>query len=271
MKFNNIQSCHLGPEISSEQFIPEHFFLYLLQGSMRAFDGKRNYSMKPGDYCIARKNHLVRYTKFKDEHNAFEKIIITLDEPFLQDFRKRHPVQEGVFGNDHAFLFLTEDKMIRNYVQSLEPYYRGTNQIDQTFADVKREELLLILLKNDPGLAHVFFNFGIPEKINLEAFMNQNFRFNISQERFAFLTGRSLSSFKRDFQKTFGTNPGSWLKKKRLEEAYFQISKQKGRPGDIYLEVGFEDLSHFSFAFKKEFGLTPTQVAAEAGGHQKTL
>lgn len=75
MKFNNIQSCHLGPEISPEQFIPAHFFLYLLQGSMRAFDGKRNYNMQPGDYCIARKNHLVRYTKFKDDSNAFEKII----------------------------------------------------------------------------------------------------------------------------------------------------------------------------------------------------
>lgn len=229
---------------------------------MRAFDGNRNYSMKPGDYCIARKNHLVRYTKFKDEQDAFEKIIITLDEPFLRGFLERHPLPAGAFENDDSFLFVKEDKLIRNFIQSLEPYYNGSDQINPTFADVKREELLLILLKNDPHLAGVFFNFGIPEKINLEEFMNRNFRFNISLERFAFLTGRSLSSFKRDFQKLFGTNPGSWLKKKRLEEAYFQISKQKERPSDIYLEVGFEDLSHFSFAFKKEFGLTPTEVAA---------
>lgn len=266
MKFNNIQSCHLGPEISPEQFIPEHFFLYLLQGSMRAFDGQRNYIMKPGDYCIARKNHLVRYTKFKDEHDAFEKIIITLDEPFLKSFLERHPSSPGIFENDHSFLFVKEDKLIRNFIQSLAPYYNGRDQLNQTFADIKREELLLILLKNDPRLADVFFNFGIPEKINLEEFMNRNFRFNISLERFAFLTGRSLSSFKRDFQKTFGTNPGSWLKKKRLEEAYFQISRQKERPGNVYLEVGFEDLSHFSYAFKKEFGLTPTEVAAGIQG-----
>lgn len=262
MKFNNIQSCHLGPEISPEQFIPEHFFLYLLQGSMRAFDGNRNYNMKPGDYCIARKNHLVRYTKFKDEYDAFEKIIITLDEAFLRSFLVRHPSPIRAFENDDSFLFVKEDKLIRNFIQSLEPYYNGSDQINQTFADVKREELLLILLKNDPRLEGVFFNFGIPEKINLEEFMNRNFRFNISLERFAFLTGRSLSSFKRDFQKIFGTNPGRWLKKKRLEEAYFQISKQKEKPNDVYLAVGFEDLSHFSFAFKKEFGITPTEVAA---------
>lgn len=94
-----------------------------------------------------------------------------------------------------------------------------------------------------------------------EAFMNRNFRFNVSLERFAFMTGRSLSSFKRDFLKTFGVSPGNWLKKKRLDEAYFQISKQHQKPSDVYLEVGFEDLSHFSFAFKKEFGKTPTQIA----------
>ncbi|HMQ59732.1 MAG TPA: helix-turn-helix domain-containing protein [Flavilitoribacter sp.] len=32
------------------------------------------------------------------------------------------------------------------------------------------------------------------------------------------------------------------------------------RKADVYLELGFEDLSHFSFAFKKAFGRTPTQV-----------
>jgi AraC-like DNA-binding protein len=34
------------------------------------------------------------------------------------------------------------------------------------------------------------------------------------------------------------------------------------KPSDVYLEVGFEDLSHFSFAFKKEFGKAPSLVGA---------
>jgi AraC-like DNA-binding protein len=261
LKFNKTQSCHLGPEISPEQFIPEHFFLCLLQGSMKAYDGREHYLMYPGDYCIARKNHLARYTKYKNEGNVFEKIVITFDEPFLRFFLEKHPMSVGTYAKDNAFLFVQEDQFIQNFIKSLAPYYNSNDQIDQTFADIKREELLLILLKNDPLLANVFFNFGIPEKINLEEFMNRNFRFNISMERFAFLTGRSLSTFKRDFQKTFGTNPASWLKKKRLEEAYFQISRQNKKPSEVYLEVGFENLSHFSFAFKKEFGEKPSEIS----------
>ncbi|MUV04697.1 helix-turn-helix domain-containing protein [Flavobacterium rakeshii] len=261
MRVHNIQSCHLGPEISPEQFISEHFFLYLLKGSMNAYDGNKQYQMVPGDYCIARKNHLVRYTKYKD-NGAFEKIIITFDAAFLQQFLERHPFEKllPIPRSTDSFVFLPKQQLVESYIQSLAPYYNGQETLNATFADIKREELLLILLQNAPELQAILFNFGIPEKLNLEAFMLKNFRFNVSLERFAFLTGRSLSAFKRDFKKVFGVPPGAWLKKKRLEEAYFLLSKENRKPSEVYLEVGFEDLSHFSFVFKKEFGKTPGEV-----------
>jgi len=262
MKVKNIQSCPIGPEISPEQFISEHFFIYLLKGTMKAYDGNKNYSINPGDYYIARKNHLIRYTKYKDE-GQFEKIIITLDEPFLKKFLERYPQHAAPVDNTDAFIFLKENNLFKSYIHSLEPYYLGDLELEETFADIKREELLLIIVKSDPALAGILFNFSTPQKIGLEAFMNHNFRFNVSLERFAFMTGRSLSSFKRDFVHTFGVTPGNWLKKKRLDEAYFRISRQNQKPSDVYLEVGFEDLSHFSFVFKKEFGKSPSEIATE--------
>ena len=262
MKSSNIQSCHLGPEISPEQFIPEHFFMFLLKGSMKAYGGNKRYSMQPGDYFIARKNHLIRFTKFRED-DQFEKIIITLDESFLKQFLERHPYNVVASGNNDSFLFVKENKLLRSYIQSLEPYYTGKLELDQTFADIKREELLLILLKSDPGLANIFFNFGIPGKINLEEYMNRNFRFNVSIQHFAYLTGRSLSAFKRDFKTIFNETPNRWLIQKRLLEAYFLINKKNKKPSEIYLESGFEDLSHFSFSFKKQFGLTPTELTEQ--------
>lgn len=264
MKFNNLQSCHLGPEISPEQFIPEHFFLFLLKGSMISYDGNKNYRMNPGDYCIARKNHLVRYTKYKDD-GKFEKVIITFDEAFLKKFLQRHSYTVETTDNDDSFLFIKEDRLIKNFVQSLEPYYNGTEKLDDDFVDIKREELLIILLKNNPHLKDIFFNFNIPHKIDLEHFMNQNYKFNISLERFAFMTGRSLSGFKRDFKTAFNMAPGKWLIKKRLQEAYFLLDKEHKKPGDIYIDVGFEDFSHFSFAFKKEFGISPSEAGKARG------
>lgn len=47
-----------------------------------------------------------------------------------------------------------------------------------------------------------------------------------------------------------------WLQDKRLTEAGYLISKGK-KPSDIYLDVGFENLSHFYTSFKNKFGITP--------------
>ena len=90
--------------------------------------------------------------------------------------------------------------------------------------------------------------------------MNRNFAFNVEMKQFAYLTGRSLATFKRDFEKIFHASPGRWLQQRRLEQAYYLIKEKGRRPSDVYLEVGFEDLSHFSFAFKKEFGKAPSLV-----------
>jgi AraC-like DNA-binding protein len=84
--------------------------------------------------------------------------------------------------------------------------------------------------------------------------------FNLPLEKFGYLTGRSLSTFNRDFRKTFSSTPQKWLTKKRLELAHYQITEHSKKPVDVYLEVGFEDLSHFSFAFKKQFGYIPTTL-----------
>jgi AraC-like DNA-binding protein len=259
LKTQSLQSCHLGPGISPEQVITEHFFLYLLKGRMVAYNGDKDYSIKPGDSCIARKNHFLRYAKHKEDGD-FLKIVIVLDEAFLKKFVTKHSFEAGAASSDESFLFIEDSPLLKSFIKSLEPYYHGDAEIDETFADIKREELLLILLRTDARLVNVFFNFGAPQKIDIKAYMNGNFRFNVSLERFAFLTGRSLSSFKRDFQEEFNDTPGNWLTKKRLEEAYFLIHQQGRKPTDIYLQLGFEDLSHFSFAFKKQFGKSPSEL-----------
>ncbi|MNY56378.1 Virulence regulon transcriptional activator VirF [compost metagenome] len=78
-------------------------------------------------------------------------------------------------------------------------------------------------------------------------------------EKFGYLTGRSLTTFKRDFAKAFNTTPQKWLTQKRLELARYQLIEKNRKPIEVFYEVGFENLSHFSFAFKKQFGKNPTE------------
>ena len=125
---------------------------------------------------------------------------------------------------------------------------------------LKVKEGVKLLLLAIPALRNFLFDFSDPYKINLEKFMLNNFRFNVPIERFALLTGRSLAAFKRDFQKTFDTSPRHWLQEKRLTEAKYLIETKHQKPSAIYLELGFESLSHFSHSFKKKFGKAPTEL-----------
>ena len=90
--------------------------------------------------------------------------------------------------------------------------------------------------------------------------MEKNFQFNVGLNRFAYMTGRSLATFKRDFQKIYQQSPSRWLVRRRLQEAHFQIKEQGKRPSDVYYNIGFEDFSHFSQAFRQVYGVSPSKL-----------
>lgn len=259
MGSTEIKPTNSRPEISPEQFIPDHVFFYVVKGAVSCYDGNKTYTFKQGEYCVVRKNRLARYNG-EEGDDEFDKIIICFEEKFIRNFQEKHGISISRVNPTDTFVKIKQTNLIPDFIHSLKPYYNSSGRIDKEFEEVKYEELLIILLQTQPDIAGIFFDYGIPEKINLEEFMNRNYKFNVSIQRFAYLTGRSLSAFKRDFKITFNETPGRWLVQKRLQEAYFLLDKKNKKASEVYLETGFESLSHFSFAFKKLFGVTPTEL-----------
>ncbi len=255
------QACLSKTEVLLEQFIPDHIFLYVTQGAIDCYDGHKCYTLRQGDYCLVRKNRLAKY--YSQKGIAFERLFFCFDEEFLRSFQARHQLAKTAFNQVDTVIGLAPTDLVSAFINSLKPYTDPAGKLSAAFEDVKYEELLIILLQSQPELAGMFFDYAKPGKINLEEFMNRNYKFNVSTERFAYLTGRSLSAFKRDFKAIFNETPNHWLVKKRLEEAFVLIEKQQKKSSEIYLDLGFEDLSHFSLAFKKQFGMRPTELAEQ--------
>ncbi|HEY5748614.1 MAG TPA: AraC family transcriptional regulator [Chryseolinea sp.] len=256
----NVYPCHINPEISPEQFIPDHIFIHMIAGTMTVYDRNNAYHLNPGDYCLAKRNHLARYIKRPPENGKFESTALFFDQNFLRSFSKEYNWSADTTPNKNAIIKLDPNPWLESYIQSLTPYRKLKTKAYDDILSLKNKEIVLILLKTNPDLKNILFDFSDPGKLDLELFMNQNYRFNVSLERFAYLSGRSITTFKRDFEKVFNTSPGRWLLEKRLQEAYFLIDKKGQRPSDVYLQVGFEDLSHFSFAFKKLHGVAPSSL-----------
>lgn len=260
---NTPYACHFSPTASTEQFIPEHLFMYLLSGSMLIHDGSKEYDVQPGDYGFARRNHLAKYIKKAPPNGKFKTVTVLFEQEFLRNFAQEYAYTMDKTITTGAIIPLHANPLFEHYIQSVTPYLDLTGPEKDNFLFLKKKEIILLLLKTDPALKNILFDFSDPDKIDLEFFMNKNFRFNVSLERFSYLTGRSLTTFKRDFEKVFNSAPGRWLLERRLQEAHFLIEKKGEKPSDVYLEVGFEDLSHFSFAFKKMYGVAPTKLKKE--------
>ena len=69
-----------------------------------------------------------------------------------------------------------------------------------------------------------------------------------------------MTTFKKDFDKYFHMTLQKWLVQKRLDLAHFLVAEKHRRPIEVCHETGFENLSHFSFAFKKRFGYPPSTI-----------
>jgi len=89
--------------------------------------------------------------------------------------------------------------------------------------------------------------------------MEENYRYNLTLPEYARMTGRSLSKFKRDFRATYGETPGKWLVRKKLEWSRYRLESEDIAIGQLALECGFEDTSHFIKIFREQFGSTPFQ------------
>lgn len=251
------RACYTKSSKAGEQFIKEHGISFIVSGEMEAYDGNTKHLYRKGDVILYRKNALIRFVKYPHQEDGFEAISIILDENMLKEFARQHEISSDKNPKESLFQ-LDADELIKSYFTSLEAWFG--NKINRDLAHVKKTEMIYLLLRNNKAFKNVLFHFGMPGKINLEAFMNTNFRFNVPLSQLAFLTGRSLATFKRDFEKLFQTPPNKWLQQKRLEEAHYLLKHKKMKAKDVYLEVGFETLSHFSYAFKNRFGISPSAL-----------
>ena len=255
-----VYSCAFEKYRGDEEFIPEHFLGFQMSGETHAFYADGNTVISADQIFLVRKNQRVRTVKYPRKAGKYQFISISLDSETLRQYALQNKIIVENRNKNKQKLFFEPDEFLNAYFLSLGPYINRTKEATPKLAHLKIMEAIELILQSNPDLKNVLFDFSEPYKIDLDDFMNQNYMFNVSVEAFAKLTGRSVSGFKRDFAKTFNTTPKQWLRERRLDEAMYRIKQKKEKPADFYLDLGFENLSHFYFTFKKKFGLTSSEI-----------
>jgi AraC family transcriptional regulator, exoenzyme S synthesis regulatory protein ExsA len=156
--------------------------------------------------------------------------------------------------------------VIQIFVDSLMRLHRENALGNKKLTRIKLIELLhLLSLPDNPNcFADALATLHNKERKSLREFMQANFSKPLSIEDYAYLTGRSLSSFRRDFVEQFGISPKQWLIDHRLEKARILLSKNNTNVSQVALDVGYENISHFVKAFHQKFGISPKQYLISA-------
>jgi len=260
-------SCYFTGNREGEQFVPEHVFSYQISGTLTVNTGDAAFVFNEGDFRFIRRNQLLKFNKQPPPGGVFKSVSIYLDQDVLRSLSMEtgYKAEPDKKQEADAVMSLSGGPLYKSFMDSLLPYVENDQLINNQLETLKQREAIMILLQSRPELKNLLFDFSEPGKIDLEAFMNKNFHFNVQMKRFAYLTGRSLATFKRDFESIFRSSPGRWLQQRRLQEAYYLIKEKGRKASDVYLELGFEDLSHFSFAFKKSYGIPPSRLTGGNG------
>ncbi len=72
----------------------------------------------------------------------------------------------------------------------------------------------------------------------------------------------SISKFKRLFSLYFETTPYQFQLQKKLEASMKNLKQNNCTISEVGYSIGYSNLSHFSKAFKKHFGVLPSEVLA---------
>lgn len=252
-------SCKKEVHYSRELTLPWPALVRVLSGEIRIAATDRSFRFFAGDTILFPQDQLGRLSKLPLNGEPCVAISIIFRRDRLEHHYK--DIEPQVQRSREPVLF-PDHPLLQSLFNSLQPYFELADALPDDIAACKVEEAIRILRAITPAVDGLLGYFEKPGKLDLVQFMEQNFMFNLPLEKFGYLTGRSLTTFKKDFQHAFNTTPGKWLTQKRLELAHYQIFEQKRKPSEVYFDTGFEDLSHFSFAFKKHFGYNPTSTGA---------
>lgn len=243
----------------SDIMFEQHMLVWFISGETKIVQADATYIFRKGDIFLIPRNQLATIINYPKDGEPHKTVVMHLSLETLKNYYSNKSVPPQPY---HAKIFtFNNHALLKSCLASLIPYFEMAD-IPEDIASIKITEAISILRTLDKNIDHVLANFKEPGKINLVDYMEKNFMFNLPLEKFGYLTGRSLTTFKRDFKKAFTMTPQRWLTRKRLELAYYQLSEKKKKPLEVCYEVGFENLSHFSFAFKKQFGVTPSSLVS---------
>lgn len=239
-----------------------HLLIYVYSGRMSIIENGRQIVATAGECVFVKRDHTVVIDKGSHNGGQYQGITLKFTRNFLRDYFReldQRDIPKNLKPLSTSVMKLSKSPDIDSLFYSMIPYFDSENKPNDEVMQLKIREGLISLLHIDKQFYPTLFDFTEPWKIDILDFLNKNYMYDLTVEEIASYTGRSLATFKRDFNKVSDLSPQKWIVQKRLNVAYERIKIKGERVADVCFEVGFKNRAHFTTAFKRQYGVTPTQ------------
>lgn len=256
---------HYKDHCNHQVVVTTYLFVFVLSGKKVTHTVSGDIEIEAGDAFFARKDSYM-YSEFNTTGDPFQSLIFFIEDNFFVDFLKSHRQvierkTSSTLANDSIFK-IKISPLFKSSLDSILPYFLHETSCSEELLKLKFNEIFLHILESDEHGRLLAFLQSIysDRKKDLMILMEENFNKPLTVEEYAKLSGRSLTTFKKEFQTIYNQSPKRWVNRKRLEKAYSLLLAAEKNVTEVCFEVGFENISYFTQLFKQNFGITPKQL-----------
>lgn len=257
-----IESCIHSMGAKGTMFLEEHLLMMVLDGTATLTYGKQTYVVHKNEMFLLKKATSVHYEKEgnPDHADIFDSLMFCLKDELLKEFLTLQNVSIPQMTEEIKNTVNPMDECLIAFAHSLKPYFNNAASINPELLRLKVMEMLYNVSACSKNIFRQILLLKQPIRMDIRQVVELHYASPVTVSELAYLSGRSLSSFKRDFQNTYNMPPAQWIRERRLSKAKEMLQNTKLPVSEVCYSLGFENPTHFSRIFKEQYGISPSDI-----------
>lgn len=156
---------------------------------------------------------------------------------------------------------MAASRLVRHFMEGVTFLFENREAVTEDILVLKLKEIILLLMQTDsmPEVLHIIRSLFSERTFSFKETIEAYLYTQATVQDLANLTNTSLSTFKREFAKIYGTTPASYILDRRLEKVAQLLRVSDDPVSAIGYDCGFTTPAHLTRVFKTKFQKTPTQ------------
>lgn len=243
-------------------FLKDHLLLVVRSGIYTLRFGDRTFTVRSNEMMFIHQSIAIQFEKKGDPNFNYniDYMMVFLNNQIVDEFLKFAEIKPVYLVDEvPPVTVFPVNERIRSYIESLKPYIENPEEYNEGLVRIKLMELLFHVTDSNERFIYQIMQRMNKDRRNIVEIMEGNITNPVSLNDLAFLSGRSLATFKRDFQAIYNTSPLRWIRNRRLDKAREMLLGTDLTVTEVCFSSGFENIAHFSKVFKGTFGLPPSE------------